>query len=191
MTIRAAFHGLPAALLLMAGSACGATAELPGCCDTHTIRGSDIPADAPRFDQFPAYSPAEGKPAAPDVHSHPLSRMFRTEIRKGARQGPNFAGRYTLVHWGCGSDCLQFAIIDSRSGKVHHPPNFRTYQSWNIDDSAFAASRGKEPAGISFNPDSRLLVVAGGINDDPRLRGISYFVWTQDSLRRIRFSHRE
>jgi hypothetical protein len=117
--------------------------------------------------------------------------MFRAEIRKGAAKGPNFAGHYTVVRWGCGSDCLQIAIVDARTGKVHHPPNLRTHQSWNVDDSALSGSHGKEPGTISFTVDSRLLVVTGGINDDPALRGISYFVWTQDILRRIRFSHRE
>lgn len=36
-------------------------------------------------------------------------------------------------------------------------------------------------------PDSRLLVVIGGINADPKQRGISWFVWEGQHLKRIRF----
>jgi hypothetical protein len=165
--------------------------ESPDCCDAHTIRRSDIPKAAPQFAQYPAAQALPAKAVNPDVRSHPLSRMFRTAIRKGAKNGPNFADHYTVVRWGCGSDCLQFAFIDARTGKVHHPPNFRTYQSWNIDDSALWISTGKQSDGIDFSLTSRLLVVVGGINDDPRLRGISYFLWEKDHLRRIRFIHRE
>ncbi len=148
-----------------------------------TIRASDLPADAPRFEQFAVTERFAGKPAAPDVRSHPRSRMFRTMIRAGAQQGPNFAGHYTLVHWGCGSGCSAYAIVDARTGRVFHPANFASIAIYNIDDALTAS----DERFVRFSLDSRLLMVIGGINEDPALRGISYFVWEGERLRRIRF----
>ena len=38
------------------------------------------------------------------------------------RAGANFAGHYVLVQWGCGSNCMQAALIDGRSGTVLRLP---------------------------------------------------------------------
>ena len=43
---------------------------------------------------------------------------------------------------------------------------------------------------IKYRLDSRLLIVVGAINEDSALRGISYFVWEHQQLRRISFVHR-
>ena len=78
--------------------------------DEHSIRASDVPGDAPTFEQYPEHTSYRGPIAAPDVRSNPESRMFRTMIRKGAKRGPNFAGHYTMVFWGCGARCAAVAI---------------------------------------------------------------------------------
>ncbi len=44
--------------------------------------------------------------------------MYRTPIRRGAAEGPNLAGQYTVVTWGCGSQCRQFVILDAESGRI-------------------------------------------------------------------------
>ena len=44
---------------------------------------------------------------------------YRTRIRDGARlNGVNFADKFTVVTWGCGSDCEAGAIIDRSNGQV-------------------------------------------------------------------------
>src|SRR5687768_15600978 len=58
-----------------------------------------------------------------ELKSHPVGRRYRTVIRTAVRQeGANFAGGYTLAKWGCGSSCLQFAIVDLKTGRIFHQP---------------------------------------------------------------------
>lgn len=38
------------------------------------------------------------------------------------RPGPNFAGRYIVVQWGCGTECIQYAIVDAKTGMIRQPP---------------------------------------------------------------------
>jgi hypothetical protein len=76
----------------------------------------------PTFAEYPVLGEFQG-PAAPlNIESHSLARRFRPMSRKGATEGPNFAGHYTIASWGCGSGCVQFAIIDARNGRVFLPP---------------------------------------------------------------------
>src|SRR5438552_2640156 len=75
----------------------------------------------PRFAEFKIENIFKGKPAAPILAS-PEERRFRTVLREGAQEGPNFAGHYTVVEWGCGTECWQAAIIDTETGRVFPPP---------------------------------------------------------------------
>lgn len=151
--------------------------------DKHTIRRADMPADAPRFEDFPARSSLKGKPAAPKVRADKRSWLFRTELREAAAEGPNFAGHYRLASWGCGAACFQWAIIDLQSGKVFHPANLASTDHVNVEESLYEGGI----QAVHVRPDSRLLVVIGGINEDPKRRGISWFVWDGGQLKLIRF----
>lgn len=152
--------------------------------DHNTIRPSDIPKDAPKFEDYPVKSVFKGKITAPDVGSHPRSKRFRTAIRTKAKAGVNFAGHYSLVAWGCGSACTSWAIVDSKTGRVFHPENFHMSGYFNIDDAVDDTPEGWL---VRYRADSKLLIVIGDINENPALRGISYFVWKHKQLKRIRF----
>ena len=86
-------------------------AVLLGCLPAQTA--------APAFDQFPITETFNGKPAAP-VLKEAEDRAFRTRIREGAAGGPNFAGHYTIVEWGCGAGCVSIATVDAKTGTVYH-----------------------------------------------------------------------
>ncbi len=172
---------LPFLFLVSCGVACAGDENNY---DEHAIRASDVPGDARTFEQYPEHTSYRGPIAAPDVRSDPESRMFRTMIRKGAKRGPNFAGHYTVVFWGCGAGCTAVAIVDAQSGKVFHPKNLSTVDNINV---AFDELEPPDGELVKFRRDSTLLVVMGGINEDPALRGISYFVWERERLQRIRF----
>jgi hypothetical protein len=60
----------------------------------------------------------KGKIAKVDLKSYPGAYQFRSRIREGVKDGPNFAGHYTLVIWGCGTQCGNFAIVDDKTGKI-------------------------------------------------------------------------
>jgi hypothetical protein len=91
----------------------------------------------PSFEDFAVAERFAGPYTQPLLSSSEELR-FRTVIRNGVNKGlsvydgatgkenavsgPNFAGHYVIVRWGCGSPCMMAAIIDVRSGRVFPPP---------------------------------------------------------------------
>jgi hypothetical protein len=57
---------------------------------------------AEEFDKYPGEAPLRGAPTKP-ILSEPRARLYRTALRDGAKEGPNFNGHYRLVDWGCGN----------------------------------------------------------------------------------------
>src|SRR5919112_705269 len=101
-----------AALALCACAAHGAQAQ---------TRKARAASPAPRFEDYPARGVYKGRPAPVRLDSR-QARMFRTRLREDSRSGPNFAGHYTVVIWGCGSGCAQMGVVDARTGRVFFPP---------------------------------------------------------------------
>jgi len=97
------------------------------------------------FDKYPSRI-FRGKPAVPQLRT-PLALEHRTAIRNGAKHGPNFAGHYTVVDWGCGTSCGVYVIMDARTGEIHEPPEISKGVDLGI-------------AGPEFRPNSKLMVVA-------------------------------
>jgi len=60
----------------------------------------------------------KGNPKPVNLSSYAGARTFRTKLREGAALGPNFAGHYTVVTFGCGTQCQENWIIDAESGKI-------------------------------------------------------------------------
>ena len=162
-------------------------------------RGSRVP----RFEDYPANAVYTGRPAEP-VLGTAEERRFRTVIRRGVtegwgvedgstrkqfdRPGPNFAGHYVIVKWGCGSPCLMAAFVDLAHGRVlpppfHHGPGHSYFQvPWNFP---------KEP--LQYRLNSRLLIanicetdrviqVDGQPTYDAQKCGAHYFVMGEKGL---------
>ncbi|MBL8030214.1 MAG: hypothetical protein JNN11_03125 [Candidatus Doudnabacteria bacterium] len=75
---------------------------------------------APKFEDFPAtvYSGPRGEVKIPDsveVLAHVL------EIEEVSKGKPNFSGSYAIVNWGCGTSCLDGALINLKDGSVSMP----------------------------------------------------------------------
>jgi hypothetical protein len=130
----------------------------------------------PRCEDFAVTNVFKGKPAVVNLSSHPQARRYRTVLRQQAAEGPDFAGHYKIVIWGCGTSCAAFAIVDSQSGQVYFPPElpFVTYTDWHGDDF-----------GLRFRIDSRLLVLHGTPQEESRV-GTFYYVWQTNTLTLIR-----
>lgn len=98
---------------------------------------------APQFEDFPASRKYKGIPAAVDLRSNPTARTYATRLRQGTRKGPNFAGHYTVVSWGCGSNCESNTIVDALTGRVYdgigdeRGADFRLNSNLVIADPAF------------------------------------------------------
>jgi hypothetical protein len=73
------------------------------------------------FEKYPANDIFRGKPATPQINSTE-ARKYRTRITNGATRGPNFAGHYNIISWGCGTSCGVYVIVDAKTGDVYWPP---------------------------------------------------------------------
>ncbi len=63
-----------------------------------------------------------GKTRLPDFRGRDREfNSLRTRIRNGLREGPNFAGHYSLIQIGCGSGCSFVVVADNKTGE---PRNF-------------------------------------------------------------------
>jgi hypothetical protein len=138
----------------------------------------------PTFDQFVVRDSFSGQPAKPILRT-PRDRLFRTMIRNGAAKGPNFAGHYTIVYWGCGTSCIQAVVVEAKGGRVQslsfsaltYGSALRYVDGKNVvDDIDF------EP--LSFNLKSRLLIVRGCPED--KNCSAFYYEWTEPRFRLIR-----
>ena len=117
----------------------------------------------------------------------PQSRGYRTRLREGARRAVNFAGRYKLHTWSCGTGCLQTAFIDAKTGEVFFPEELNGfivcfYDPKPVDDLEEA---------LQFQKGSRLIVMSGYPysergKDEPK-KGLYYYEWTGRELKLLKF----
>lgn len=136
------------------------------CALSVTVWGQAGGSAVPRFEDFPAGAVFNGKPAPPRL-VQARDRAFRTRIREGAASGPNFAGHFTIVEWGCGSACVSIAVLDAKDGAIIHPVPFEIL-GWGMqmryEDKYSPLQDRFRP--LSYRTDSRLLTVRGCPEDE-------------------------
>src|SRR3712207_314367 len=71
----------------------------------------------PRFEDYSVGTIYRGNNAPVKLDED--SRAFRTRLREATREKPNFAGRFIVTAWGCGTGCVLGAVIDASTGKVY------------------------------------------------------------------------
>lgn len=74
--------------------------------------------DLPRFEDYSDIEYATKHAEDIDFDSYKGAWSFRTRLRKGLEEGPNFAGKYKIVTHGCGSPCQVNWIVDTETGEV-------------------------------------------------------------------------
>ena len=121
----------------------------------------------PKVEDYPAKDFFHKKPTPP-VLATKESRMFRTELRRQAALGPNFAGHYTMALWGCGAGCTNGAVIDARSGQVWIIP-FYFEDVW--EGGHIVCGHGS-----TFDIASELLIISGRLSPGGKV-GLHYFRW--------------
>jgi hypothetical protein len=140
-------------------------------------------ARAPRFQDYPVQEPAyRGPHAAPRIQRASPAWAYRTRIREAAQQPPNFAGHYVLAAWGCGAECLSYALIDVKTGAVSLGE--ATVCCWFAGEATCCGVTGEvEP--VDFRLSSRLVVLTGQLNEaGPKAR--HYFQLTRGRLVPVR-----
>lgn len=170
--------------------------EIPSWCQYAL---SDAPKHAPSFERYAVKVERVARSPRVDLHSNWRARMFRTNLREaakeGAKSGPNFAGHYALASWGCGTGCLDWALVDLRTGKVSTDENMFSLENNRVDfrreneDNAYAKKRHAtyEFGVMLYRPDSSLLVTLGQPNEDESRDGMAYYHWTGKHFEKIAF----
>jgi hypothetical protein len=126
---------------------------------------------APEFADYPTSAvPYHGPVAQPSFSTLAGSARFRTLLRQGMAGGPNFAGEWVVTTWGCGTSCVEGAMVNAHTGWICWLP-----QSSN--------------RGAQYRVDSRLLIVNPVAVGD-QLSGYEepftwYFEWMGDRFRLV------
>jgi hypothetical protein len=152
-----------------AGGAASAPASVcPKAAATSAVAGPLAAGALPGFAQYAVSGYFQGMPASMDLASHPDAARFADRLSPELDQGPNFAGHYRLVSWGCGTHCTASLIVDLRSGAVH--------------DGVVAE------LGLLFRADSALLIVnphperSFEVGEVPAWAATRYYRWHHDRL---------
>jgi hypothetical protein len=137
---------------------------------------------APRFEDYSAQTSASRRTVKLDLNTNPIAREFRTVIRDEMSKGANFAGRYRVAIWGCGSSCAQFAVVNLETGRVITAKNVHTVSGVHLGADDFLPDTESGAWGFRFKRNSRLLVLVGTINEDESKEGAFYYVLKSDHL---------
>ena len=122
-------------------------------------------------------------PPAPAKLVGKMQNHFRTVIREGAISGPNFAGHFTIVSWGCGTSCSSFVIVNAIDGRVYEPSTpVVGFGDGSLDTDGIGIFYRLDSAVIAINACTEALFV----NDDPSC-GEHIYVMEKDGLREISF----
>jgi len=142
----------------------------------------------PTFEKYLVEKEKFFVPAPLDLASNLIGAQFKTKISEGYTNQPNFAGKYTIVSWGCGTDCFGWVIVNNATGKI-----FGDYMTEKL-------LNGGSSYGISFDIKSNLLIINPSEVDDPEyfknmdehlksflrerkdLYPTRYFLWQEDEL---------
>jgi hypothetical protein len=158
----------------------------------------------PKFEEYPVKEAFNSLPPHPPVLTTPDQSLFRTRIREGVekgwgvwingewakeqnRPGPNFAGHYIIIVWGCGAGCIRMTMSDAETGAVYGPPV--SAGGLALPMLMFPNSAGRA-ADMEYRRDSRLMIVRATPHWDRRdaVSYAFYFLWRDGHwtlLRRI------
>ena len=148
----------------------------------------------PKFEDYPVAEVFTGKPAEPIIKTS-LERMYRTRIREGVTKGwgvfrdgkeqpgPNFAGHYFVIQWGCGTSCLMMVVVDALTGEIHYLPQ-------SIGESGNQRiglpMYGSSPAEVEFRETSRLFKLSSCPDQFARTHSPCYsfyYLWQDNHWR--------
>jgi hypothetical protein len=135
----------------------------------------------PRFEDYPVTGVFNGKPGAPKIGNE-IKDKDAEEIKEAYsyEKHPNFAGRFVVIDWACGSPCKTMAMVDAKTGDVFVPPI--TWGEGLNNPKSFYLPVLTYPGDVSQNPeleyrlDSKLFIIKcnEGNKESPYT---FYFLW--------------
>jgi hypothetical protein len=137
-------------------------------------------ADVPTFDDYKVkVSSTQPKPIK--FSGNRDARMFRTRLREARKDGVNFAGHFIFATWGCGTSCLQGAIINTKTGVVYFPKELG-----GMSFGPSTADIAGEP--LQYKKDSKLFILIGTAGNSKDYTGGTYYlVWQGTKFKQVKF----
>lgn len=128
----------------------------------------------PRFEDYPA-SPAVIEKRGELKLNSAFARKYRTALREGLRDYPiEFAGRYVIVTFGCGTTCMFGGWVDAATGEAFGMPGILdTFGPFGIETP------------LVYRADSRLVITLGAARSDETQPEANYYEWTGAKLKSI------
>jgi hypothetical protein len=114
----------------------------------------------PRFEDYASAESFGGKTHLP-VLATPLDRKYKTTIREAAAAGADFAGHFAIASWGCGTGCLEFVIVDLKTGTVYDPSFSGVGFHYQSADFGPTPEWQCYADFLTYRRNSRLLIVEG------------------------------
>lgn len=97
------------------------------------------------FSDFPAAKTYAGPIRKPDFQGRDKAfSSFRTRILEGMKDGPSFAGEYSVIQFGCGTGCSGVVVANNRTGQLYSFPRGGEFNQgltldFNIDSNLMVA----------------------------------------------------
>jgi hypothetical protein len=132
------------------------------------------PGSAPAFADYPVTDVFEGK-TAPLIFTSE-SRTFRSRFGAAAKDSPNFAGKYIVTTWGCGTDCLMGGVIDAKTGDTFMIP-------FSICCILEASDGDRQK--VETRKDSRLIIFNGLLNEKESETKRHYYLFENNKFARV------
>jgi len=79
--------------------------------------------------------------------------LLQTKIVEGAKQDINFAGKFVVVEWGCGTACQAGAMIDTSTGVVYAIPTSEYGKEYTGSSSLFIVNPPSKQPSENIRPD--------------------------------------
>ncbi|MGX7666728.1 hypothetical protein [Flavobacterium pedocola] len=126
------------------------------------------------FSDYKVKKTTNKKKAKIDFNSNKTAKRYKTAIADEYTSGKvNFAGHYIICTWGCGTGCLDGAMVDVTNGKVYNVPmgESRYFYGCVFDEGEDC---------LEFQDDSRLFItqycVQSNDTDEKDIQQKEYFV---------------
>ncbi len=158
---------------------CVPDVEVEEITESSGTNSNDKPEDY-SFADFPSPFPLyKGEIGKLNFESNTKASLFKSRLGDGIKEGANFAGRFNITTWGCGTDCRQLAVINVINGDVYFP--FDSLQDYKQENGSIIGAED-----ISYNIDSNLLIIRPlstpeGYNDNSGdnswITETKYYLW--------------
>src|SRR5579864_61360 len=157
--------------------------------DRRVITNKDlIDPKAPNLSAYLVTKPEQVPNPRLDLSTSQSARRYRTVFQQQIQKGPNYAGHYRVVVWGCGSSCASFAVVNLNTGRVLEVEGGHSMSDVDFEVSDFLNGTDSEFTNFRYRKDSVLLIAIGAPNEDAARGGVFYYLLRDERLKLVHFT---